>query len=135
MSSPRAALPTDRGRHQADAAPRHSPLSANGVGERLGEDRQTGLESRGNARVLAERVGFEPTVRMTYNGFRDRPDRPLWHLSKPSGTGVYRDCARLPQRPSRSEAVRRTLISGHVGKPDQGGRGTTEYLSILSKTK
>ena len=30
---------------------------------------------------LAERVGFEPTVPRRYNGFRDRPDRPLRHLS------------------------------------------------------
>ncbi len=29
----------------------------------------------------AERVGFEPTVGKTHNGFRDRPIRPLWHLS------------------------------------------------------
>ena len=32
--------------------------------------------------TLAERVGFEPTVaRKDHNGFRDRPDNPLWHLS------------------------------------------------------
>ena len=31
--------------------------------------------------VFAEREGFEPTVRRAYNGFRDRPDRPLRHLS------------------------------------------------------
>ena len=30
---------------------------------------------------LAEREGFEPSVRETDNGFRDRPIRPLWHLS------------------------------------------------------
>ena len=31
---------------------------------------------------VAEREGFEPSVpRKGYNGFRDRPDRPLWHLS------------------------------------------------------
>src|SRR5215469_5155896 len=31
---------------------------------------------------MAERVGFEPTVPSKgHNGFRDRPDRPLWHLS------------------------------------------------------
>ncbi len=30
----------------------------------------------------AEGVGFEPTVdRKAHNGFRDRPDRPLWHPS------------------------------------------------------
>ena len=31
--------------------------------------------------TFAEREGFEPTVRIAYNGFRDRPDRPLRHLS------------------------------------------------------
>jgi hypothetical protein len=30
---------------------------------------------------MAEGVGFEPTVPKGYNGFRDRPDRPLWHPS------------------------------------------------------
>ncbi len=30
----------------------------------------------------AERVGFEPTVALAhYNDFRDRPIKPLWHLS------------------------------------------------------
>ena len=30
----------------------------------------------------AEGVGFEPTVdNKAHNGFRDRPDRPLWHPS------------------------------------------------------
>jgi hypothetical protein len=34
----------------------------------------------------AERVGFEPTVvRVGHNGFRDRPDQPLWHLSRAGG--------------------------------------------------
>jgi hypothetical protein len=32
--------------------------------------------------LLAERVGFEPTVaKKGHNGFRDRPIQPLWHLS------------------------------------------------------
>jgi len=31
---------------------------------------------------MAEREGFEPSVLgEEYNGFRDRPIRPLWHLS------------------------------------------------------
>ena len=30
----------------------------------------------------AERKGFEPLERKAFNGFRDRPDRPLRHLSK-----------------------------------------------------
>ena len=32
--------------------------------------------------VFAERQGFEPWIPKGYNGFRDRPDRPLRHLSK-----------------------------------------------------
>ncbi len=37
---------------------------------------------KGEKNKTAERVGFEPTVTITgYNGFRDRPDRPLRHLS------------------------------------------------------
>src|SRR5579863_2396156 len=34
---------------------------------------------------LAEGVGFEPTVRSTHNGFRDRPIRPLSHPSGRAG--------------------------------------------------
>ena len=30
---------------------------------------------------FAERQGFEPWVPKRHNGFRDRPIRPLWHLS------------------------------------------------------
>ena len=30
---------------------------------------------------MAEREGFEPSVRKAHNGFRDRPVRPLRHLS------------------------------------------------------
>jgi hypothetical protein len=44
-----------------------------------------------NKGYLAEGVGFEPTVRRTYNGFRDRPIRPLSH-------------------PSREETRRRALV-------------------------
>ena len=33
------------------------------------------------ARIFAERKGFEPLERKAFNGFRDRPDRPLRHLS------------------------------------------------------
>jgi hypothetical protein len=32
---------------------------------------------------MAERQGFEPWVtQKSHNGFRDRPDQPLWHLSR-----------------------------------------------------
>ena len=47
----------------------------------------TGAENKkGAAEVirqrLAERQGFEPWKPKGFNGFRDRPDRPLRHLSK-----------------------------------------------------
>ena len=32
--------------------------------------------------IVAERKGFEPLERKAFNGFRDRPDRPLRHLSQ-----------------------------------------------------
>src|SRR5487761_1915207 len=41
-------------------------------------------------RLVAEREGFEPSVpRKGHNGFRDRPDRPLRHLSVKAGPGIY----------------------------------------------
>jgi hypothetical protein len=49
----------------------------------------------------AEGVGFEPTVRMTYNGFRDRPIRPLSH---PSGRHT-RPSAEPRRQYRRSEAA------------------------------
>ncbi len=56
------------------------------------ESRSTPIFSRLglNKGYLAEGVGFEPTVRMTYNGFRDRPIRPLSH---PSGGEPRRSTA------------------------------------------
>ena len=33
-------------------------------------------------------MGFEPTVRKAYNGFRDRPIRPLWHPSEALYSGA-----------------------------------------------
>jgi hypothetical protein len=43
---------------------------------------------------MAERQGFEPWVPIGYNGFRDRPNRPLWHLSAGRGLigGAGGDC-------------------------------------------
>src|ERR1700722_9040665 len=60
---------------------------------------------------LAERVGFEPTVpRKGHNGFRDRPDRPLWHLSVSrlpvSGGQGYSLEWILPQRRRRAAGLR-----------------------------
>lgn len=36
---------------------------------------------------MAERVGFEPTVRCRITGFQDRLLKPLGHLSM--GNGIY----------------------------------------------
>ena len=45
---------------------------------------------RALAIFFAERKGFEPLERKAFNGFRDRPDRPLRHLSfLPSQTGSF----------------------------------------------
>src|ERR1700720_4534031 len=42
-----------------------------------------------NIKGMAEREGFEPSVpRKRDNGFRDRPDRPLRHLSAKAGGGL-----------------------------------------------
>ena len=43
---------------------------------------------------MAEKQGFEPWVPIGYNGFRDRPNRPLWHLSAGRGLigGADADC-------------------------------------------
>ena len=53
---------------------------------------------------MAEGVGFEPTVRNAYNGFRDRPVRPLRH---PLRTGERVSRAVLApehaDRPQRSQ--------------------------------
>lgn len=40
-----------------------------------------GREADYSVDCVAERVGFEPTVPCEDNGFRDRPNRPLSHLS------------------------------------------------------
>ena len=44
--------------------------------------------------LSAERKGFEPLERKAFNGFRDRPDRPLRHLSwsKNKATHVASSC-------------------------------------------
>ena len=40
----------------------------------------------GGESQMAEREGFEPSVRKAHNGFRDRPVRPLRHLSVKAGS-------------------------------------------------
>ncbi len=61
----------------------------------------------------AERVRFELTVTHTsYNGFRDRPIQPLWHLSKLTRIFYFgllaRDASfmRLPKAIARSDSTR-----------------------------
>jgi hypothetical protein len=50
-------------------------------------------------RKLAEREGFEPSrPRKGPNGFRDRPDRPLWHLSAVLGTQDWARAAKGARR-------------------------------------
>ena len=61
----------------------------------------------GATSALAERVGFEPTVRMTYNGFRDRPDRPLRHLSSSRGGRLIGGGHRDRNRRDAREAIHR----------------------------
>ena len=55
------------------------------------------------ARGLAERVGFEPTD-LSVNGFQDRRNRPLCHLSAAEDTGLYGAADDVgPIRPFRSK--------------------------------
>src|SRR5690606_5084248 len=58
---------------------------------------------------LAERVGFEPTVPKGYNGFRDRPVRPLRHLSAPDRTagpaGLRQSSDRVVRSPLPAAAM------------------------------
>ena len=52
--------------------------------------------------LLAERVGFEPTVRREpYNGFRDRPVQPLRHLSQQPASGQARRVYRIELAPDQ----------------------------------
>jgi hypothetical protein len=56
---------------------------------------------------MAEREGFEPSVpRKGHNGFRDRPDRPLWHLSAKPRNLPIEGARRLPQDLATSQPPR-----------------------------
>ena len=56
----------------------------------------------GNGR--AERVGFEPTVRVTPdNALAGRPIRPLWHLS--SDSGIVHGREKVPQVQGETRSV------------------------------
>src|SRR5579875_1861261 len=70
---------------------------------------------------MAEGVGFEPTVRRTYNGFRDRPIRPLSH---PSGEETRR---RAPRRSSVIEA-RCPSRPASTGPPQVGSPAAAQQL-------
>ena len=71
---------------------------------------------------LAEREGFEPSVpRKEDNGFRDRPDRPLRHLS-------IRTAARAYHGPPAN--IKRTK-----GKPEPGCSGAAKTKIIRRRAK
>ena len=85
-----------RALYEAPSAMPDALKGQDGAQELGPEDRQAlpqegggggGPQARGHhARDVAEREGFEPSVpRKRDNGFRDRPVRPLRHLSVPSG--------------------------------------------------
>ena len=59
----------------------------------------------GPLRPRAEEVGFEPTVPMRHNGFRDRPIRPLSHSSGRDATrsDLVRRLGRPPPEPCGTE--------------------------------
>ena len=64
---------------------------------------------------LAERVGFEPTEpREGLNGFRDRPIRPLWHLSAYPYYRAVRHCgkSRPAPGPPPDAGTRRRGLAG-----------------------
>jgi hypothetical protein len=65
----------------------------------------------GPLRRRAEEVGFEPTVPMRHNGFRDRPIRPLSHSSgrDPSRSDLVR---KVEEGPPGGSPARRTRSEG-----------------------
>jgi hypothetical protein len=65
--------------------------------------------------ILAEREGFEPSVTLTgHNGFRDRPDQPLWHLS---------ECGEIIALSGKSPSPHTTLRSVSWPSLSPAGRG------------
>ena len=70
---------------------------------------------------MAEEVGFEPTVAIHHNGFRDRPIRPLWHPSVCNSNGESAQTAKkflqqsgafLPEDPVLD---RRIVVDTRIG--------------------
>ena len=67
--------------------------------------------------LVAERVGFEPTVPVRYSGFRDRPIQPLSHLS---GFAAWRNS--VDSTPADADR-RSAAISAASGRsPDTSAR-------------
>ena len=59
----------------------------------------------------AERVGFEPTeAGEGYNGFRDRPNRPLWHLSHQLPADYHKLCPNPPGVCQVQDRFRRSIV-------------------------
>src|ERR1700674_4016551 len=88
---------------------------------------------------LAEREGFEPSVpRKEDNGFRDRPDRPLRHLSIRTAaglsTGRRRTSSERNQREARAGLLRRGKTTdnpaqGKVWSPsNRRGEGDERFV-------
>jgi hypothetical protein len=72
------------------------------------------------SRRVAEGVGFEPTVRKAYNGFRDRPIRPLWHPSEALYSGAI-EWARVLDCDLGCRG-RFVWVGGHGGEGRDGDR-------------
>src|SRR5438876_1121888 len=70
---------------------------------------------RGNGRGLAERVGFEPTD-LSVNGFQDRRNRPLCHLSGSAEDRGPRPCSQDVARRSgpRTDDLAPEIGSEHL---------------------
>ena len=82
------------------------PVTAGAVTAGLGAGRH-----RTAALLSAEAVGFEPTVPRGYNGFRDRPIRPLSHASVAEITRVRR-AAKNPVRTAEQSSASTPPVTG-----------------------
>ena len=127
-----------RGQASAPNAPtRCSALQANprGGGDRSGDRLCSGSVFRKPFHRLtrsAWRRGWDsnPRYRCRYSGFRDRPNRPLWHPSGPArllhdtpstrnGRGSDQPSLRLGLVASRASRLRRPLTDSRTARPSR----------------
>ena len=74
----------------------------------------------GSLQVMAEREGFEPSVPSKgHNGFRDRPDRPLRHLS------ARLHCREAEARSRQVEKAAEPNLSAALPQPREQGAQPT----------